>query len=104
MADDSQPTDLNKLAKVLYLSQGTLANGQPFYAYLSLTPENYKRLKADEAAGNFQLADYGDVLGGEVGVTEPAEYIRDKVNEIFEINDNTELIKQTFLEILGDDT
>jgi hypothetical protein len=86
---------------ILYLSTGVLADGRPYYAYLSLTPDDYVKLKNAEVSGNFRLGEYGDVLVGEIGVREPSDEIQQKVAELFEMSGViNEEIRTAFLDIL----
>ena len=55
----------------LYLSQGTLTTGEPYYAYVALHSRDVPSLQAAEKYGNFRLGDYGEVVAGEIGVAEP---------------------------------
>ncbi len=68
---------------LLYLSQGIMADGQPYYAYMAVTEDRLSDLQAAEQSGNFKLEDFGDVLGGEIGVIEPTPEIRTAIETAF---------------------
>lgn len=47
---------------ILVLVQGKLADGSDHYAYASVPPSKYQAFKDAEAAGNYNLADFGKIL------------------------------------------
>lgn len=58
---------------ILTLVQGTLAGGKPHYAYVSIPPSRYAAFKTSEAAGNYDLAQFGKILAHGEGKTPPAD-------------------------------
>ena len=50
-----------------------MADGNPYWAYLKLSPVKAKAFKQAQAAGAFQLQDFGDILCWGVGESVPDE-------------------------------
>jgi hypothetical protein len=48
--------------KILMLISGELADGSKHYAYVSIPPSKYDAFKAAEAKGNYNLAEFGEIL------------------------------------------
>ncbi|MFN5608683.1 MAG: hypothetical protein ACK48E_02875 [Holosporales bacterium] len=97
----SETKTVEGLSHILYLSTGVLADGRPYYAYLSLTPDDYVKLKDAEVSGNFRLSEYGHILVGEIGVREPSVEVQQKVIELFETSGViNEEIRRAFLDVL----
>lgn len=68
------PPELNALmaqmdqdVAILVLVQGTLPDGSAHYAYASIPPSRYAAFKQAEAAGNYDLAQYGAILAHGAG-------------------------------------
>ena len=69
MSAPSQPDEYQRLMQqideevnILVLVSGTLEDGSAHYAYVSIPPSKYVAFKQAEAAGHYNLADYGTIL------------------------------------------
>lgn len=63
--------DINVLALIC----GALENGEPHWAYASIPLTKYDSFKAAEQAGNYDLADYGQVLEHGAGTEPPPQIV-----------------------------
>ena len=73
--DDPQALlkQLDSQLRILVLVKGRLANGESHYAYASMPPSAYAAFKEAEAAGAYDLADFGDILAHGSGDQPPAD-------------------------------
>src|SRR5262245_3045997 len=58
---------------ILVLVQGTLPDGSAHYAYASVPPSRYMAFKEAEAKGNYDLAQFGNILAHGKGKEPPAD-------------------------------
>lgn len=70
---------------VLVLVSGTLTNGQTHYAYASIPPSKYVAFKEAEAAGHYNLADFGNILAHGEG-EEPPTDVKQRMEEEYGAN------------------
>ncbi len=66
---------------ILVLVQGTLPDGKSHYAYASIPPSKYMAFKEAEAAGNYDLADFGKILAHGEGVEPPSDVVKRMADE-----------------------
>ena len=59
--------------QILELVTGQLADGSDHYAYVSIPPSKYIAFKQAQAAGQYDLADYGLILQHGPGLVPSAE-------------------------------
>jgi len=71
--------------QILTLVRGTLADGTPHYAYVSIPPSCYQAFKAAEAAGSYNLALFGKIIVHGEGKEPPAE-IKQKMEQEYGAN------------------
>jgi hypothetical protein len=64
---------------ILVLVQGTLPDGSQHYAYASIPPSRYMAFKQAEAAGNYDLAQFGKILTH--GKGEPSPDVKRRMEE-----------------------
>ena len=67
--------------QILTLVQGTLEDGSPHYAYVSIPPSRYQAFKTAEAAGSYNLALFGKILAHGKGKEPPADVQKRMVEE-----------------------
>lgn len=65
---------------VVVLVQGVLEHGQPHYVYARIPKDRYLAFKHAEAAGNYDIRAYGEVLAHGEGL-EPPESVRTQIHE-----------------------
>ena len=70
---------------VLVLVSGTLTDGQSHYAYASIPLSKYEPFKQAEAAGNYDLAQFGKILEHGEG-REPPEDVKKRMAEDYGVN------------------
>jgi hypothetical protein len=71
--------------QILVLVQGTLADGSPHYAYVSIPPSRYQAFKEAEASGNYDLAAYGKILAHGAG-KEPTSDVQSRMRQEYGAN------------------
>lgn len=78
------PSDTMTAAQSSYivvLCQGKRADGDDYWAYLQLSPDRVKSFKAAQAAGSFQLEEYGQILKWGIGATVPQDVLLEMESE-----------------------
>lgn len=62
---------------IVVLSQGTLVDGDPYYAYIAVDPSKFIAFKAAEKLGNYDVAEYGTILKWERKAEPPKEVMEE---------------------------
>lgn len=85
---DISPEDAEELLRkidaevgILVLVQGALPDGSGHYAYASIPPSKYLAFKEAEAAGNYDLAQYGKILAHGAGKNPPPDVVKKMADE-----------------------
>ena len=71
--------------QILVLVSGTLTNGQQHFAYVGIPPSKYDAFKTAEAAGNYELSEFGEILEHGEGL-QPSPEIEEKMIEKYGIS------------------
>lgn len=66
---------------ILVLVSGTLPDGSSHYAYASIPPSKYMAFKEAEAAGNYDLAEFGKILAHGEGKDPPPDVVKQMADE-----------------------
>lgn len=72
---------------IITLIQGEMTNGAPQWAYLRIPQEKYTAFKAAEQKGNYNTADFGDILAHGEGLFPPEE-MKAEMAERYGTDDN----------------
>lgn len=71
----SAPT-IGQSAYFVVLCQGVRADGDPYWAYLQLSPLKVKLFKKAQESGSFQLEEYGEIIEWGVGEQVPSDIMQ----------------------------
>jgi len=75
---------------ILVLTQGTLADDAPFWAYVAIPPSRYLAFQEAERHGNYDLSEFGRILEYGKGEQQPPESVRKYMEESYGANHNFE--------------
>ena len=75
-----QKGDDNDIEGVLVLVKGRDARGESHYAYAAITPSKYMAFQAAQAAGAYNLSDFGAILHHGKGL-EPSLEVQKELEE-----------------------
>ncbi len=86
---------------MIVLVSGTLDDGTPHFAYVSIPPSKYDAFKEAEAKGNYRLAEFGTILRHGKGLKPSAE-IEQEMIENYAVSHQFEKAFQATRKILSE--
>lgn len=99
MPSEAELKEADENVDILVLTSGTLADGGDFYAYVAIPPSKYQAFLEAEQAGNYNLAEFGEILASGDTLEPPAEVAKE-MEEKYGANPNFE---EEFVEALQDE-
>ncbi len=87
MSDDNEFSEIldNEIGYIVFVT-GENQNNEMCWFYASIAPSKYEDFKQAESSGEYDLADYGDVLMSGSGAA-PPEDVRRKMEQEYGISD-----------------
>lgn len=97
--EDTQEDLLRRMeeeAGILTLVTGTLADGADHYAYAVIPPRKYIEFKAAQEKGDYNLAEFGEIVAHGPGKT-PPEDVKKRMEDEYGANPDFEAeLRETF--------